>query len=211
MREFRVSLMELVGGLASALALKVYEEIGSDPVDVMGASPFNVEVARRLCGMGVDVRLVDDDSPPGVPRVGSPRDDAVHLHTDPHTFYELGSGEGNVIVTFNFDNPAFEELVERVDPVRVVPEVERRVKPDVHSAFVNVLSLAVSEGTEGHQVAYVEVRSSGDYFSVGVDFREVCSRDDALVFEAVPPFDLREGRAWEAVARALNAVSFEVI
>ncbi|NPB02615.1 MAG: hypothetical protein GXO28_06885 [Methanopyri archaeon] len=209
MREFRVPLMELVGGLASGLALKVYEEVGPEAkVDVIGESPFNVELVRRLSGMGVDVRLVGDDSPPGVPRVSSPREGVVTIHTDPTTFYEVGGLEGKTILTFKFENPAFKELEGRVGPDHILPAVEGREKPDLHSAFLDVLALATESGTEGHQVAYVEVRCSGDYFSVGVDFREVGSRGDAVVFRAVPPFDLREGRAWEAVARALDAVTF---
>ncbi len=209
MREFRVPLMEMVGGFASGLALKVYEEAGPEAeIDVVGESPFNVELVRRLSGMGVDVRLVGDDSPSGVPRVSSPRDGVVIVHTDPATFYESGDLGEEVILTFRFENPAFKELEGKVKPAYMLPAVEGREKPDLHSAFLDVLALAAASGTEGHQVAYVEVRCSGDYFSVGVDFREVGSRDDAIVFRAVPPFDLREGRAWEAVARALDAVTF---
>ncbi len=214
MESVSVPLIDLVRRMAAALASSVPSH---DRLDVIGCTPFNVELVRRLSGQGVSVRLVTREAEPadtfGIEVRPEPTADVV-LITDPVTFYsEYRSLRARrTVLTFRYGNPAFRECVERLDgAVLLVPEVDGRECPDPHSAFLRVLDLVVEFASEGHHLVQVRVESSSDYFYPTSDPEEVLRRDDAVRVEPVPPFEVREGRVWEAVARAVDQVRFRSV
>ncbi|MEO2241053.1 MAG: hypothetical protein ABGY09_03185 [Euryarchaeota archaeon] len=208
-----IPLIDLVRRMAARLALSVSS---CDRLDVLGCTPFNVEVTRRLVSRGVSAGLVTREAKPagalGIEVRSSPTADAV-LITDPVTFYseyrELGARR--VVLAFRYENPAFRECVGRLRARVLVPVVGKRECPDPHAAFVRVLSRVAELASEGHHVVRVRVEDSSDYFYPGSDPGEVLRRGDAVEVRPVPPFEAREGRVWEAVVRAVDQVRFRSV
>ncbi|AAM01829.1 hypothetical protein [Methanopyrus kandleri] len=211
METVRISVLDVVRRIADVAALSVFEVIRDGPLDVLGCTVFNIELARRLVNKGLDVRLVSSEvgGPKGLPVVEEPASDTL-LVTEPLTFYSeyhlLRSHA--LVLMFRYGNPGFKECLRGLDCTMLLPEIEGRPLPDLHTAFVAVLQEAVTSASEGHHVVGLRVSDTSDYFIPNSDPAEVKRRDDAIVVRAIPPYRLREGRVWEAVARAVDQVRF---
>ncbi|WP_088335769.1 hypothetical protein [Methanopyrus sp. KOL6] len=211
METVRVSVLDIVRRIADVAALSVFEVIRDSSLDVLGCTVFNIELARRLINKGLDVRLVSSevDGLKGLPVVEKPASDTLLL-IEPLTFYsEYRLLRSHVLVLmFKYENPGFRECLRDLDHTMLIPEVGGQLLPDLHTAFLAVLQEAVRSASEGHHVVGLRVSDTSDYFIPNSDPEEVRRRDDAIVVRAIPPYRLREGRVWEAVARAIDQVRF---
>ncbi|WP_456481632.1 hypothetical protein [Methanopyrus sp.] len=211
METVRISVLDVVRRIADVAALSVFEAIGDGPLDVLGCTVFNIELVRRLVNKGLDVQLVSPEVGDlgGLPAVEEPASDTL-LVTEPLTFYSeyrlLRSHD--LVLMFRYGNPGFKECLRGLDCTMLLPEIDGRLLPDPHAAFVAVLQEAVRSASEGHHVVGLRVSDTSDYFVPGSDPAEVERRDDAIVVRAVPPYRLRKGKVWEAVARAIDQVRF---
>ncbi|WP_457620082.1 hypothetical protein [Methanopyrus sp.] len=211
METVRISTLDIVRRIADVAALSVFEVVRDGSLDVLGCTVFNIEIARRLMNKGLDVRMVSSevDSLKGLPTVEEPASDTL-LVTEPLTFYSeyrlLRSH--TLLLMFRYGNPGFRECLRNLDYTMLLPEVEGRLLPDPHAAFVTVLQEAVTSASEGHHIVGLRVSDTSDYFTPNSDPVETGRRDDAIVVRAIPPYRLREGKVWEAVARAVDQVRF---